>query len=104
MVGERNICDEVRNTAGVEAVSLNDVKLEEGETIESIIGKVDKSIDGVLMGYDFNFNYAKICYISLTLQQPGVFFLGTNPDKFTMIGGYKMPGNGSMLACLEEAS
>jgi ribonucleotide monophosphatase NagD (HAD superfamily) len=36
--------------------------------------------------------------------QNGAKFIGTNPDKYTMIAGYKALGNGSMIKCVEEAS
>lgn len=55
------------------------------------------------MGYDSNFSYKKLCLLSLYLQN-GAKFIGTNPDKYTMSYGFRMPGCGSMLACLEAAS
>lgn len=51
------------------------------------------------MAYDNNFNYTKLCLLSLYVQR-GVKFIGTNPDKFTMRNGLRMPGCGSMLACV----
>ena len=36
--------------------------------------------------------------------QNGAKFIGTNPDKYTMNMGYKVPGNGSMLKSVEEAT
>ncbi len=51
------------------------------------------------MGYDNNFNYSKICLLSLYVQN-GAKFIGTNPDKFTILFGHKAPGNGSMIACI----
>lgn len=55
------------------------------------------------MGYDFNLTYQKILLISL-LVQIGAKFIGTNPDKYTMISDFKVPGCGSMIKCIEEAT
>jgi 4-nitrophenyl phosphatase len=55
------------------------------------------------MGYDQTFSYKKLCLLSLYIQN-GAKFIGTNPDKYTMSYGFRMPGCGSMLACLEAAS
>ncbi len=44
--------------------------------------------------------FAKQCLIGFHLQH-GVKFLGTNPDKYTMIGNYKVPGAGSIIAGIE---
>ena len=48
------------------------------------------------MGYDKYLTYNKICLISLYLQK-GLKFFGTNPDKYTMIDGYRMPGTGCLI-------
>lgn len=45
---------------------------------------MDSTIDGVVMGYDFTLNYSKIMLISFYVQM-GAKFIGTNPDKYTMI-------------------
>lgn len=55
------------------------------------------------MAYDNNFTYTKLCLLSLYVQK-GVKFIGSNPDKYTMRHGHRMPGCGSMLACVEAAS
>lgn len=47
-------------------------------------------------------SFSKACLISFHLQN-GAKFFGTNPDKFTMIGGYKVPGAGSIIASIEES-
>jgi ribonucleotide monophosphatase NagD (HAD superfamily) len=43
--------------------------------------------------------FAKQCYICFHIQN-GIKFFGTNPDKYTSIGGYKVPGCGSILASI----
>ena len=55
------------------------------------------------MGWDCEMSFSKSCLISFHLQN-GVKFFGTNPDKFTMIRGYKVPGAGSILASIEEST
>ena len=48
------------------------------------------------MGYDNKLTYYKIILISLYIQK-GAKFIATNPDKYTMIEGLKIPGCGSMV-------
>jgi ribonucleotide monophosphatase NagD (HAD superfamily) len=45
----------------------------------------------MLIGYDNQFNYKKLCLLSLYAQK-GIKFFSTNPDKATMMEGYRMPG------------
>ena len=71
--------------------------------VPTIIKMLDKEVDVVVFGYDYYLNYTKLCLASFHIQE-GAKLVGTNPDKFTMISGYKMPGNGSMLSCVELAS
>ena len=52
------------------------------------------------MGYDFNFSYKKLVQVSLYVQK-GAKFIGTNPDKHTMLQNYKIPGCGSMMKSIE---
>ena len=44
-----------------------------------------------------------MCLASFHVQK-GAKLIGTNPDKFTMIAGFRTPGNGSILSCVEQAS
>ena len=45
--------------------------------------------------------YAKSCLACYHIQK-GVKFFGTNPDKFTMIRGFRIPGCGSILSTIEK--
>ena len=60
---------------------------------------VDNEVDVVVFGYDININYTKICLASFHIQK-GAKLVGTNPDRFTMVSGFKIPGNGSLLSCV----
>lgn len=55
------------------------------------------------MGYDMKLTYQKILMITL-LVQTGAKFIGTNPDKYTMVSDFKIPGCGSMIKCIETAT
>ena len=55
------------------------------------------------MGYDSNLTYSKIVLISIYVEK-GAKFIGTNPDKYTIIQGLKIPGCGSMIKIIEEAT
>lgn len=79
------------------------MQFDEGEVISSIISKIDPSIDSIIMGYDFHLNYKKICLITFYVQK-GAKFIATNPDKYTMIEGLKVPGCGSMVKVIEVAT
>jgi ribonucleotide monophosphatase NagD (HAD superfamily) len=46
--------------------------------------------------------FIKQCYISFHIQN-GIKLFGTNPDKFINLGGYKLPGNGAILAAIEAS-
>ena len=72
-------------------------------SIPDIVKGLDKEVDGIVLGYDFQINYYKICLASFYIQN-GAKLIVTNPDKHTMIAGYKVPGNGSFAKCLEEAN
>lgn len=45
--------------------------------------------------------FTKQCLIGFHLQH-GVKLFGTNPDRYTMIGSYKVPGAGAIIAGIEE--
>ena len=64
---------------------------------------IDKEVDVVVFGYDFELNYTKLCLAAFHIQK-GAKLVGTNPDKFTMIAGFKTPGNGSLISCVEQAT
>ena len=61
--------------------------------------QVDKEVDVVVFGYDLMINYTKMCLASFHIQN-GAKFIATNPDKYTMTMGYKIPGNGSLISCV----
>ena len=43
--------------------------------------------------------FAKQCLIGFYAQN-GIKLFGTNPDKFTIVGKYKLPGAGSIIAAI----
>lgn len=48
-------------------------------------------------------SYTKATLLAMYLQK-GVKFIGTNADKFTMVDGFRVPGNGSMIQYLENVT
>lgn len=40
----------------------------------------------------------------MAVQQKGMKFIATNPDKYTMQAGIRIPGNGSFMRLVEEAT
>ena len=64
---------------------------------------VDVSREALIMGYDSSITYGKICLICFYLER-GIPFLGTNPDKHTMINGSKIPGTGCLIKSVETVA
>ena len=69
------------------------------QPVEILDKYYDPSIQGVVVGYDKFMTYAKICLASFHIQK-GAKFIGTNPDKFSMVRGLKVPSAGSMLSLI----
>jgi 4-nitrophenyl phosphatase len=58
--------------------------------------------DGVVVGFDSNFNFLKLCKASIILQQnPDAFLCATNEDAFVRVGTLGMPGNGSIATMVK---
>jgi phosphoglycolate/pyridoxal phosphate phosphatase family len=64
---------------------------------------VEDDIDGVLVAFDFGFNYYKLAYASLCIQK-GAKLFATNEDAFDNIGQYNLPRAGCALKALEKAT
>lgn len=103
VIGKQSLAQEIQ-ALGKDVWHLTDKDvLSQVTEVPELIKKIDKSVGAVVFGYDFEINYSKLCLASFHLQH-GAKFIGTNPDEYTMIGGYKLPGNGSMISCVELAS
>jgi ribonucleotide monophosphatase NagD (HAD superfamily) len=64
---------------------------------------LDKSCQAVVCGWDRHMNFSKAALASLQIQNGCKFFV-TNPDKYTMIGGFRIPGNGAIYSMIEKGS
>lgn len=64
---------------------------------------MDEHYDGIVVGWDHQLTFSKLCLISFYIQK-GTKCFGTNPDRYTMIGGYKVPGCGSIIAAIESST
>ena len=53
----------------------------------------------MVVGWDKDMSFFKQCLVIFQVQK-GAKLFGTNPDKYTIIGGYKVPGCGSILASI----
>ena len=57
---------------------------------------------GVVVGFDSNFNFQKLCKASIILQQnPAAFLCATNEDAFVRVGSFGMPGNGAIASTVK---
>lgn len=97
VVGTQSMAKEIEKT-GVKVLHIEHVDQSLGFD-QLVENHLDHDIEALIMAYDNNFTYTKLCLLSLYVQK-GVKFIGSNPDKYTMRHGFRMPGCGSMLACV----
>eukprot|EP01017_Pseudomicrothorax_dubius_P002625 TRINITY_DN1015_c0_g1_i1.p1 TRINITY_DN1015_c0_g1~~TRINITY_DN1015_c0_g1_i1.p1 ORF type:complete len:290 (+),score=78.62 TRINITY_DN1015_c0_g1_i1:144-1013(+) len=64
---------------------------------------IDPELQAVVAAYDHNFNYYKLCYASLLIQE-GRPFVATNEDSYIVIGGRKLPGGGTVVRAIAKAT
>ncbi|ESS33869.1 HAD hydrolase, family IIA protein [Toxoplasma gondii VEG] len=67
---------------------------------------LDPSVGAVVVGWDRQLSYVKLCLASLYLQRNNgaLPFIAANRDAYDVIGGAKMPANGAAVAALELCS
>jgi phosphoglycolate phosphatase len=63
----------------------------------------EESVDAVLVGYDMDFNYYKLCYASACLQN-GAKYFATNDDPFDMVSGKRIPTAGALISSLQQST
>jgi len=64
--------------------------------------QLDKDVGAVVVGIDYEFNYLKLIYASRYLQE-GAHFIATNRDRYSMVGGKKMAGSGTIVNSISTA-
>ncbi|MGB7338771.1 MAG: HAD-IIA family hydrolase [Phototrophicaceae bacterium] len=64
----------------------------------------DRDIDAVVVGLDFNFTYEKARAATLLLRNHGAAFIGTNPDSSFPSPDGLVPGAGSLIRMIQDAS
>ena len=64
--------------------------------------KFDDDVGAVVCGFDFAVNYRKISLASIYIQR-GAKWICCNDDEFTMQSGYRAPGNGMIIAAIENS-
>lgn len=100
IIGQRGIIEELR-AVGIEVLGEGDHS--KSMKPEDFPLETDPRVKGVVVGWDWDFNYYKLTYASLCLQR-GALFFATNNDGFDTKGGLRLPGGGSMVQCLVKAS
>ncbi|CAL4204048.1 unnamed protein product [Meganyctiphanes norvegica] len=107
VVGAAGLAEEI-NKVGVDCIGLGPDSLPE-EMYKSVadgsIG-LDPEVGGVVVGFDRDFNYAKIVKATCYLTNPECIFLATNTDKVYPVLGtpYHLPAAGVVLNTLECSS
>jgi ribonucleotide monophosphatase NagD (HAD superfamily) len=56
-------------------------------------------VKAVCVGWDTAFNFQKLCKASLYIQK-GALFVCTNMDHADRVGGFLMPGTGTLVCCV----
>lgn len=100
LIGQRGVREELKNV-GISCAGVEDDK--KSMKPEDFPFETDPNIKGVVVGWDWDFNYYKLTYASLCLQRGAIFF-ATNNDGFDTKHGLRLPGGGSMVQCLVKAS
>ena len=102
IIGEVGIQEEL-DLVGVNYIGgLEDA----GKTIDLTPGFAlnhDKDVAAVVVGFDRHFNYYKIQYAQLCINEnPGCKFIATNTDALThLTDAQEWAGNGSMVGCIK---
>jgi len=102
VIGMEGLAEEARD-AGFEVVSSIE---HNKKVISSDQEFLDLPVDGiqaVIVGFDINFNYYKLAFASMIIQNGGHFF-ATDQDGFDMIGKKKGPGCGALVSALQKAT
>ncbi|EAS03910.2 haloacid dehalogenase-like hydrolase family protein (macronuclear) [Tetrahymena thermophila SB210] len=97
VVGMKGICEELANY-GIDYIWSNEhhnqSKEMTADEFENL--KLDSEVGAVVVGINYEFNYAMMAYASSYIQN-GAKFIATNEDKYIMAGGKKMPGGGTIV-------
>lgn len=64
----------------------------------------DEDVAAVVVGIDFEFNYAKARHATLLIRNHGADFIGTNPDVTFPSPAGLVPGAGSVIGMIEIAT
>lgn len=79
VIGKPSLAEQIRSI-GKQVWHLTDKEnITQTTDIPKIVEKIDKSVDCVIFGYDFEISYLKLCLASLHVQN-GAKFIATNPD------------------------
>lgn len=107
LIGTNGVEEELRE-AGISFVGGTDTdfvpRTQTGEDVAAV--QVDSSIGAVVVGFDPNFDYARLVYASICLREiPGCHFVVTNGDHADRVASDRlMPVTGSIAASIERAS
>jgi phosphoglycolate/pyridoxal phosphate phosphatase family enzyme len=65
---------------------------------------LDPEVGAVVVGFDIGFNYKKLAYAKLYLQNKDCILLATNRDQTFPSSGHILPGGGTMVTAVEFCS
>ncbi len=101
IIGEVGIADEL-DLIGVPHIGG---PADKGKTIDLTPGfklEIDHDVGAVVVGFDRHFNYHKIQYAQLAINENGAEFIATNMDAVThLTDAQEWAGAGSMVGCIK---
>jgi len=107
VVGAAGLAEEI-SKVGIDCIGLgpDSLPVEMYKSVADGSIGLDPEVGGVAVGFDRDFNYAKIVKATCYLTNPECLFLATNEDKVYPVLGtpYHLPAAGVILKTLECAS
>ncbi|KAK2177474.1 hypothetical protein NP493_597g04018 [Ridgeia piscesae] len=65
---------------------------------------LDPEVNCVVVGFDKDFSYVKLCRATAYLRDKGCLFVATNTDTGLPVNGRFIPGTGTIVAAVSEAA
>jgi phosphoglycolate/pyridoxal phosphate phosphatase family enzyme len=109
VVGSPGLSDEL-SKHGYNVMTSSDERAHHGmdrDALGSFNFNEYNNVDAVVVGLDTDFNYRKLCTATNIIHKnEKCAFIATNKDAFDLVGvdARRLPGNGSIVSCIETAT
>ncbi|GBG25780.1 Glycerol-3-phosphate phosphatase [Hondaea fermentalgiana] len=98
-IGEPGLMEEFK-AVGVETVEVSSDAKTGMDEAEFENAKLEEGVSAVVVGWDRNFSFRKLCLASLYIQA-GAKLIATGLDPSDKVGGKSMPGNGCNVNAIQ---